>query len=98
MLDECGFINMGFSGLAFTWSNNREGRAKIWERLDRAWCNEKFKLLAPNATIEHLPRTDSNHHPILLRWNENTKTSINLGQFRVEISWFRRPDFQELVK
>lgn len=39
VLQTGGLIDMGFSDPAFTWSNGREGRAKIQERIDRAWCN-----------------------------------------------------------
>ena len=34
VLDHCGFVDLGFSGLEFTWHGRRKGEW-IWERLDR---------------------------------------------------------------
>lgn len=39
LMDACGLIDLGFKGQKFTWSNNRDGNVKIYERLDRAIAN-----------------------------------------------------------
>lgn len=67
MLDNCSFIDMGFSGPTFTCTRSELADTK--ERLDRAWCNPKWRVLAPNATIQHLPRTISDNHPLLMKWD-----------------------------
>lgn len=41
MLADCGLSNLGFSGIPFTWCNNREGQHKIMEQLDRFLANHK---------------------------------------------------------
>ncbi|XP_042988728.1 uncharacterized protein LOC122316263 [Carya illinoinensis] len=41
-LDECELSDLGFLGSRFTWSNKREGRAFIKERLDRAFGNSSW--------------------------------------------------------
>lgn len=38
-LDTFNFIDMGFSGLIYSWTNCREGGAKIQEHIDKAWCS-----------------------------------------------------------
>ncbi len=35
VLDDCRFVDLGFTGPQFTWTNNRVGDM-TWERLDRA--------------------------------------------------------------
>lgn len=35
VIDECGFINLGFRGPPFTWCNNHRGLSTTWLRLDR---------------------------------------------------------------
>ena len=36
--DKCGFKNMGYSGLDYTWCNQQEGENKVYLRLDRAFA------------------------------------------------------------
>lgn len=39
MVDDCGFIDLGFTGSHFTWLNKRQGPGLIKQRLDRAWAS-----------------------------------------------------------
>lgn len=61
-------IDMGFIGDIFTWCNNRQGRARIWERLDRVLANLEVQSLFPSLTVSYLPRITSDHSPLLVRW------------------------------
>lgn len=89
---------MGFFGSNYTWSNNREGAAKISERLDRAWCNTKWRLKTPNATVQHLPknllRPSSNHGTMQHIIKKENDSQV----FRVEAAWFVHQDFQDIVR
>lgn len=40
-LQDCGRVDLGFSGSKFIWSNNQEGLAPIKERKDRAIANKR---------------------------------------------------------
>ncbi|KAG2693813.1 hypothetical protein I3760_08G113300 [Carya illinoinensis] len=66
MMNKHGLVDMGFSSSNFTWTNNRQGKALIRERLDRGIANTKWRLLFPDATIQHLVSGASDHHPLLL--------------------------------
>lgn len=39
---DCGFFDLGFSGLPFTWDNRQEGNNNVKVRLDRAFGDHKF--------------------------------------------------------
>ena len=48
VLDECGLLDLGFSGKKFTWFKNYP-TGGIWERLDRAVSTTEW--------VEHFPAT-----------------------------------------
>lgn len=39
-MEDCQFMDLGFVGYEYTWSNNRGGNANIQERLDRFFAND----------------------------------------------------------
>ena len=52
-LDVCGFVDLGFTGLEFTWYGNKHSHT-IWERLDKGAATHDWleKYLA--TSIRHL--------------------------------------------
>lgn len=86
-MDSCGLIDLGFKGQKFTWSNNRDGVAKICERLDRAIANTEWQSLFPRSRITHLLRSSSDQSPILL--NTDGDVFSYLEPFRFEAMWIR---------
>ena len=42
ILDECGFIDLGFVGSKFTWCKNYPDGSTIWEWLGGAVCNDEW--------------------------------------------------------
>lgn len=98
MFDDCEFVDVGFSGPRFTWSNKREGQTRISERLDRACCTRTWRHLFADAVVQHLPRTHSDHHPLLIRCNREQSSINGKKPFRIETAWFLHPQFEDLVK
>jgi hypothetical protein len=80
-------VDLGFFGNKFTWSNHRPGRANIRERLDRGLANQQWVHLFPNAVINHLTASQSDHCPILLSI-EGSYQNIP-KPFRFEAFWTR---------
>ncbi|PKU70040.1 hypothetical protein MA16_Dca014486 [Dendrobium catenatum] len=79
------YHDIGFNGPKYTWCNNKEGLARIWERLDRIWLNSKSLIEFSNAVIKHLPRISSDHYPILLQIDN--KKQQNNREIRFENLW-----------
>ena len=46
VFDHCGFVDLGYSGLDFTWHGRRRGEL-IWERLDRGVANYEWLARFP---------------------------------------------------
>lgn len=65
-MDCKGFVDLGFSGRNFTWTNRRLGMANIRERLDRNIANVEWRTSYPNASVSHYSLTNSDHVPIIL--------------------------------
>ena len=56
-LDSCNFVDLGFAGPKYTWTNKRQILDLILERMDRCFANPIWRILYPEAVVTHLPRT-----------------------------------------
>lgn len=67
--DQSGFIDLGFVGEKYTWTNLQQGKATILARLDRACANPEWTTLFPSVKVFHLDPFLSDHLPILVDTN-----------------------------
>lgn len=58
-------LDIPFHGVNYTWTNNREGKEVIYERLDKAFCNDEWKLNHYEAHVTNIPILLSDHNPII---------------------------------
>ncbi|XP_028072274.1 uncharacterized protein LOC114274528 [Camellia sinensis] len=65
-ISSCNLMDLGCVGPRLTWTNNRKRWANTMVRLDRALCNTEWQTLFPEGYVHNLPRTYSDHSPILL--------------------------------
>lgn len=94
----CNLLDLGFSGPKFTWTNNRRGQGKIRERLDRAVCNPACRLKFPYHFVKYLPRTHSDHHPLLISCAQRSPSvPSGISPFRIQELWFCHPTFEPLI-
>ncbi len=84
VLDDCGFVDLGFIGPQFTWTNNRTGDM-TWERLDRAVATPEWLTWFPLARVHHLDWRWSDHKPIWVGMEPMLIPSRKL--FRFEEVW-----------
>ncbi|XP_058201666.1 uncharacterized protein LOC131316348 [Rhododendron vialii] len=96
-IDCCGMHDLGFSGPRFTWTNTQVTGGLIKERLDRVWSNSSWNLIYPEAHVSHLPRTHSDHCPILLSTVPNSGPP-NPRPFRFESVWFSDPSVFSVIE
>ena len=100
-VEVCQFVDMGFVGYEFTWSNNRGGDANIQERLDRFFANEVWKTKFSGSYVTHLPKRKSDHVPIIVSVNggRNVRAkSQKTKRFRFEALWLREKESEEVVE
>ncbi|KAL4631936.1 hypothetical protein ACB092_04G015100 [Castanea dentata] len=96
-LDSCRMIVIGFSGARFTWSNHRPLAHLIQERIDRVFVNADSYGLYPEASVNHLERSQSDHNPILMCLDSRRGIMIP-RPFRFQPMWLSHPSFPEVVR
>ncbi|KAH7837684.1 hypothetical protein Vadar_016646 [Vaccinium darrowii] len=84
-IDECGLVDLGFSGYPFTWRNNRNGADYVQERLDRVLVTPSWHLLYGQASVTHVETVGSDHNAILL--NRHTSPVHSRVPFRFDGRW-----------
>lgn len=99
-LSTCGLSDMGYYGYPFTWTNGREGRDSVQERLDRALANKDCLDLWPHSEVRNLHSHVSDHAPILIKLmavqdNDTRKKPIS---FRFDEHLSREPELEPLLR
>jgi hypothetical protein len=90
------FIDLGFNGPAYTWSNKRFSSIPTYECLDRCLANAEWCRLFPTSSVLHLPMMYSDHAPILLLSISNRQRPKK--PFRFENWWLMEQDFQDVAQ
>ncbi|KAJ0967159.1 hypothetical protein J5N97_024076 [Dioscorea zingiberensis] len=79
-------FDLGFIGSPFTWCNNQLGLAKRWARLDRFLANNDWVSKFDSYFNKYLPRTASDHSPLLLTATFGSQHKHRV--FRFDNYWF----------
>lgn len=95
-LNRCKLLDLGFQGPFYTWTNKRDGGALIRERLDRSVAILEWRLQFSDAMVYHLPRTHSDHHPILTDCMGMYNTP-EVRPFWFEFAWFTHSKCLDLI-
>ena len=66
VIDECGFIDLGFVGPQFTWCKHYAAGHLVWERLNRGLANYEWFARFSGERVHHLHSDSSDHRPILI--------------------------------
>ncbi|KAF7822290.1 reverse transcriptase [Senna tora] len=66
---DCDWVDLGFKGSMFTWSNKQLEHEEIKERLDRCFCNLVARELFQNAQVINLEAIGSDHSPLIVDLN-----------------------------
>ena len=66
VVDECGFLDLGFVGPRLTWSKHYAAGHLVWERLDQWLANYEWLTRFARARVHHLHSDSSDHRPLLI--------------------------------
>ncbi|XP_058762592.1 uncharacterized protein LOC131635973 [Vicia villosa] len=98
-MEACKLVDLGAHGPKFTWRGPiYHGGQRVYERLDRAICNEEWRLLFEEAQTRVLTRVEfSDHHPIMTSFRSCNHDRA-AKPFRFEISWMIENKYIDRLK
>ena len=97
MLEVCELVDLGFSGLPFTYDNKQHGRKNVRVRLDRAVADNKWRDIFSEARVVHNVSPCSDHTPLMLECIKEDTPDIRCKFRRYEAFWERDPTLPEKV-
>jgi hypothetical protein len=84
-LNTYGMVDLGFSGNPYTWSNHREGRHQIKQRLDRGVASTSWISRFHSFALRHLP-------------DDSSMAQHSLPHpFRFEEFWIKHPECLSVI-
>lgn len=97
MIDYCDLVEIPFQGPRYTWSSSINGLNPVEQRIDQAFGSTSWCLRYPRATVHHLPRVHSDHHPILLYSEAPIIHHTIQRPFRFLACWMEHHDFNNFI-
>jgi len=94
---DAGLFDLQMNGYEFTWFKSLGTVRAVEEKLDRALVNSSWYNLFPDAALECLTNTSSDHYPLLLNCKVFENVHRNPQRFKFENAWLAEPDFKEQV-
>lgn len=91
-----GLVDLGHHGPAYTWTNKKQGKANIAERLDRALATVPWAMANCETAIFRIPRFQSDHLLILVRTKPLRKGKSR--EFKSENWWLLADGFQQVCQ
>lgn len=93
----CGFQNLGYCGLDYTWSNMQEGENRIYLRLDRALATSEWSAKFGEMKVHHLVDSTSNHCALLVM-DPRTRRQPRVRCFHFEVQRTKRKDCKAIIE
>ncbi|WJX23528.1 hypothetical protein P8452_12731 [Trifolium repens] len=96
-VSDCDLTDIHLEGHRFTWIKSGGTANVIEERLDRAMASTEWLTLFPEVKLTNLLASHSDHSPILLETNRQTRTTHSYS-FKFENLWLKEEDIVEVVE
>lgn len=91
-------IDLGCSGPAHTWFRGNSADTFKSARLDRGLANDKWRVRFEEGSVHNLPKSSSDHCPILISNTGFAPLPTAIKPFRFQAAWLRHDKFHKFVK
>ncbi|XP_004310201.1 PREDICTED: uncharacterized protein LOC101298860 [Fragaria vesca subsp. vesca] len=97
-LDDCGLIDLNFSGPVFTWKGKRAGEL-VKTRLDRFVANKEWKEVFSASRVTHMKPSRSDHVPLGIEiLTTRVIRRVKRKRFHIEEFWLRDAECIDVVR
>lgn len=96
-LEVCDLVDLGFSGLPFTYDNKQKDRKNVRVRLDRAVADNRWRDIFSEARVVHKVSPCSDHNPLVLECIKEEANQVRRNFRRYEAFWERDASLPERV-
>jgi hypothetical protein len=99
-VEESGLIDLGWSGLPYTWDNRQPDGSNVKARLDRALGNAELLEMFSIQRVQHISMVESDHCAVLVRMQQKDKNLSKPGRrcFKYENVWQSHADYDDTVQ
>lgn len=98
---DCGLVDLGFSGLPYTWDNRQDGGRNVKARLDRGLGDYKFMDVFNETSVKHVPLTYSDHAALVFEVKQRVRGGGRRRRskrpFKYEHMWQRHDSYVDFV-
>lgn len=95
---DCGLMDLGFSGLPYTWDNRQQGDHNVKVRLDRGLATCGLLNLFRDISVTHIQTTQSDHCALLIECFGVRQWKKRKRPFRYENMWRCDPTYMDTVQ
>jgi hypothetical protein len=98
-IEECDLIDVGWSGLPYTWDNRQTDSSNVKARIDRAFGNEALHAMFAVDRVRHVPMVESDHCLLAMQLRKkNEQQSLpSARSFRYENAWQTIGDYDKKI-
>ena len=96
-INYCGFKDLGYSGLDYTWCNMQEEDKRIYLRLDRALATGKWIEKFREIRVHHLVDSTSDHYTLFFS-NPLPSKQPQSRRFHFEAMLTKKEDCIEIIE
>ena len=97
VIDECGFLDLGYMDDQFTWRKHFADGHSLWERLDRGLANHDWFMKFSGSKVHHLHLDSSDHSPLWITLDGLDIPSFS-KPFRFEEMWLSDHGCSDIIE